>query len=74
MYRLRLDGQPRAVPADVVFRIAPDAPMGAKEIAVQQAIAEMGFSTPQPARGPYADDGLGDLVGDGLRDRHPAAG
>jgi aminoglycoside phosphotransferase (APT) family kinase protein len=47
MYRLRLEGQPRAVPSDIVFRIAPDAAMGAKELAVQQTVAGMGFSTPQ---------------------------
>ena len=47
MYRLRLEGQPRAVPSEVVFRIAPDAAMGAKEFAVQQTVAKLGFSTPQ---------------------------
>jgi len=47
MYRLRLDCQPEGVPSDVVFRIAPDANMGAKELAVQQTVAEMGFATPR---------------------------
>lgn len=47
MYRLRLEGQPQGVPSEVVFRIAPDAAMGAKELAVQQTVAEMGFATPR---------------------------
>jgi len=35
------------VPADVVFRIAPDAAMGAKELAVQASVADLGFATPR---------------------------
>ena len=46
MYRLRLSGQPPSVPDDVVFRIAPDGAMGAKELAVQRTLAEQGFPTP----------------------------
>ena len=59
MYRLRLGGQPPSVPTDVVFRIAPDAPMGAKEIAVQQTIAEMGFPTPHVRLAGSVDADLG---------------
>ena len=59
MYRLRLDGQPRAVPTEVVFRIAPDAAMGAKELAVQQAVAELGFPTPRVRLTRPVDDELG---------------
>ena len=47
MYRLCLKGQPPEVPEEVVFRIAPDAAMGAKELVVQQTIADMGFATPR---------------------------
>ena len=47
MYRLHLDGQPEDVPSDVVFRIAPDPAMGAKELVVQQTVADLGFATPQ---------------------------
>jgi aminoglycoside phosphotransferase (APT) family kinase protein len=61
MYRLRLDGQPPSVPGDVVFRIAPDAPMGAKEIAVQQTIAEMGFPTPHVRLTGAVDTDLGGI-------------
>lgn len=59
MYRLRLDGQPRAVPTEVVFRIAPDAGMGAKELAVQQTVAELGFPTPRVRLTRPVDDELG---------------
>jgi len=59
MNRLRLDGQPPSVPRDVVFRIAPDAPMGAKEIAVQQTVAEMGFPTPHVRLTGAVDSDLG---------------
>ncbi|MBF6557936.1 MAG: phosphotransferase [Acidimicrobiales bacterium] len=59
MYRLRLEGQPVAVPSDVVFRIAPDAAMGAKELAVQETVADMGFSTPHVRLSRPADDDLG---------------
>lgn len=59
MYRLHLEGQPRVVPSDVVFRIAPDAAMGAKELAVQQTVAELGFSTPQVRLTRPADAELG---------------
>jgi aminoglycoside phosphotransferase (APT) family kinase protein len=56
MYRLRLEGQPQAVPPDVVFRIAPDAVMGAKELTVQQTVADLGFSTPHVWLAGSADD------------------
>lgn len=56
MYRLRLDGQPPAVPSDVVVRVAPDAAMGAKELAVQRSVAEMGFATPRVRLSGPADD------------------
>ena len=46
MFRVRLAGQPTQVPAEVVYRVAPDAAMGAKELAVQQAVADLGFATP----------------------------
>ena len=59
MYRLHLDGQPEDVPSDVVFRIAPDAAMGAKELAVQQTVADLGFATPQVRLTGPADDELG---------------
>ena len=59
MYRLRLVGQPLGVPSDVVFRIAPDAAMGAKELAVQRTIAEMGFGTPRVRLAGPVDDALG---------------
>ncbi len=61
MYRLRLDGQPAGVPADVVIRIAPDAAMGAKELAVQQAIADQGFATPRVRLAGPVDDELGGI-------------
>lgn len=47
MYRVELKGQPSAVPRAAVFRIAPDAAMGAKECAVQQTVANQGYRTPQ---------------------------
>jgi aminoglycoside phosphotransferase (APT) family kinase protein len=47
MYRVRLNGQPHDVPSEVVLRIAPDAAMGAKELAVQRAVADAGFCTPR---------------------------
>ena len=59
MYRLRLEGQPLGVPEDVVFRIAPDAAMGAKELAVQLTVAEMGFATPRVRLSGPVDDELG---------------
>lgn len=59
MYRLRLTGQPASVPSDVVFRIAPDAAMGAKELAVQRTVAEQGYPTPRVRLSGPADDGLG---------------
>jgi aminoglycoside phosphotransferase (APT) family kinase protein len=58
MYRLRLEGQPRDVPSDLVYRMAPDTAMGAKEIAVQQAVAELGFPTPRVRLSGPADDNL----------------
>lgn len=59
MYRLRLSGQPGGVPAEVVFRIAPDEEMGAKEIAVQRTVAEMEFATPRVRLAGSNDDELG---------------
>jgi len=59
MYRIRLAGQPERVPADVVFRIAPDEGMGAKEIAVQRTVAEMEFATPRVRVAGSNDDELG---------------
>ena len=59
MYRLRLRGQPEGVPDEVVFRIAPDAPMGAKELAVQRTVAEMGSATPRVRLAGPVDDELG---------------
>jgi aminoglycoside phosphotransferase (APT) family kinase protein len=59
MYRLRVDGQPRGVPADLVFRIAPDPALGAKEVAVQRTVAELGFATPRVRLAGPADDDLG---------------
>lgn len=59
MYRLHLAGQPQGVPAEVVFRIAPDATMGAKELAVQQTVADLGFATPHVRLSRPADEDLG---------------
>ncbi len=59
MYRLRLEGQPLGVPEEVVFRIAPDAAMGAKELVVQQTVAEMGFATPRVRLSGHVDAELG---------------
>lgn len=59
MYRLRLQQQPEPVPTEVVFRIAPDAAMGAKELAVQQTVADMGFSTPRVRLTRPSDQELG---------------
>jgi aminoglycoside phosphotransferase (APT) family kinase protein len=59
MYRLRLEGQPPEVPSDVVFRIAPDAAMGAKELAVQQTVADLGFATPHVRLSRPVDHDLG---------------
>ena len=61
MYRLHLEGQPQGVPSDVVFRIAPDAAMGAKELAVQGAIAQLGFPTPEVRLSRPSDDELGGI-------------
>lgn len=54
---LRLTGIPDHVPDDVVLRVVPHPEMGAKEIAVQVALAEAGAPTPTvhltgPAGGP----------------------
>lgn len=46
LQRIRVSGQPTGVPADLVVRVAPDGPMCAKELAVQRAVAELGFNTP----------------------------
>lgn len=59
MFRLHLEGQPDAVPSDVVFRIAPDVAMGAKELVVQQTVADMGYPTPHIRLSRPADDELG---------------
>jgi aminoglycoside phosphotransferase (APT) family kinase protein len=59
MYRLQLVGQPEGVPTEVVFRIAPDAAMGAKELAVQRTVAELGFTTPSVRLAGPVDDELG---------------
>ena len=61
MYHLRLSGQPAAVPAEVVFRIAPDETMGAKELAVQRSVAEQGFPTPRIHLAGPSDDELGGM-------------
>jgi aminoglycoside phosphotransferase (APT) family kinase protein len=47
MAHLRLAGQPGAIPDDVVLRVAPDAAMGAKELAVQAAANDAGIVTPR---------------------------
>ena len=59
MYRLRLEGQPPEVPADVVLRIAPDPAMGAKELAVQRAVADQGYATPRVRLSRPVDDEIG---------------
>ena len=59
MFRLRLVDHPPGVPDDVVFRIAPDTEMGAKELAVQRSVAEMGYPTPRVRLGMPFDDELG---------------
>jgi len=46
MQRLTVTGQPDGVPTELVFRVAPDGPMGAKELAVQRSVADLGFPTP----------------------------
>lgn len=46
MQRLTVAGQPDGVPRKLVFRVAPDGPMGAKELAVQRSVADLGFPTP----------------------------
>jgi aminoglycoside phosphotransferase (APT) family kinase protein len=58
MYRLHVVGQPASVPNDLVFRIAPDGAMGAKELAVQRTVASQGFPTPQIHLSGPADDHL----------------
>lgn len=60
IFHLRLTGTPDDVPADVVLRIAPHPEMGAKETAVQAALADAGAPTPTvhlrgPAGGPLGD-------------------
>ena len=57
---LRLTGAPDRVPGDVVLRVAPHPELGAKEIAVQAALAEAGAPTPAvhltgPPGGPLGD-------------------
>jgi aminoglycoside phosphotransferase (APT) family kinase protein len=58
--QLRLTGTPAGVPDDVVLRVVPHPEMGAKEIAVQAALADAGAPTPVvhltgPAGGPLGD-------------------
>lgn len=57
MWRVSVSGTPADVPGDLVVRVVPDPTMGAKEMAVQQAVAEAGIRTPHvrltgPAGGP----------------------
>ncbi len=59
MYRLHLEGQPKGVPSEVVFRIAPDPAMGAKELVVQRTVADLGFATPHVRLSGPADDEFG---------------
>jgi aminoglycoside phosphotransferase (APT) family kinase protein len=63
MAHVRLTGVPANVPEDVVVRVVPDAMLGAKELAVQESVAEAGISTPRvhltgdagsPLGGPWA--------------------
>lgn len=58
MYRLRVLGQPVSVPNDLVFRLAPDGPIGAKELAVQRTVAAQGFPTPTIRLSGPADEDL----------------
>jgi aminoglycoside phosphotransferase (APT) family kinase protein len=46
MQRLTVSGQPEGVPTGLVYRVAPDGPMGAKELVVQRSLAELGYPTP----------------------------
>jgi aminoglycoside phosphotransferase (APT) family kinase protein len=60
IFHLRLTGAPDDVPDDVVLRVVPHPEMGAKEAAVQSALAEAGAPTPTvhltgPAGGPLGD-------------------
>lgn len=57
---LRLTGAPCGVPDDVVLRVVPHPEMGAKEIAVQAAVAEAGVSTPAVHLSGQAGGPLGD--------------
>lgn len=59
MYRLQLAGEPPGIPPAVVFRIAPDPAMGAKELAVQRTIAELGLATPRVRLSGPVDERLG---------------
>jgi aminoglycoside phosphotransferase (APT) family kinase protein len=85
MYRVRLTGQPPGVPAEVVYRIAPDRAMGAKEAAVQRSVAAAGYPTPHVRLTDIREDGvrsvmdfaagtppLGDLDGVAALRRAPA--
>ena len=47
MWRVRVGGQPDAMPSEVVVRFAPHRLMGAKETEVQRAVAALGFRTPR---------------------------
>lgn len=60
LLHLRLTGTPADVSDDVVLRVVPHPEMGAKEIAVQAALADAGAPTPAvhligPAGGPLGD-------------------
>ena len=60
IFHLRLTGTPDDVPDDVVLRVVPHPEMGAKEAAVQAALAEAGAPTPTvhltgPAGGPLGN-------------------
>lgn len=46
MRRVSVSGTPAGVPGDLVLRVVPDPTMGAKEMAVQQTVAEAGIRTP----------------------------
>ncbi|HET6953650.1 MAG TPA: phosphotransferase [Acidimicrobiales bacterium] len=47
MWRVRLTGTPAGIPGELVVRVMPDATMGAKEMAVQAAVARAGITTPR---------------------------
>jgi len=60
IFHLRLTSAPPGIPDDVVLRVVPHPEMGAKEFAVQAALAEAGVATPivrltGPAGGPLGN-------------------